>query len=218
MTTAVFLPGAGGRKSFWLPVANQLDRSIQPSVLGWPGFGDEPREPSIHSLIDLVEYAHRYVTEPVDLVAQSMGGVIAMKFALRYPELVRHLVLCGTSGGVDVSSLGGEDWRDESLAEDVSGDEKKPRWFIDDRTDLTAEISSISTPTLLIWGEDDLISPPAVGHHLAELMPRAELKVIPGGHDHPLVHSARVAKLISEFILADSRATPRLTTPVETTR
>ena len=49
--------------------------------------------------------------EPVDLVAQSMGGVIAARIALAQPNLVRRLVLCVTSGGVDMAGLGAADWR-----------------------------------------------------------------------------------------------------------
>jgi pimeloyl-ACP methyl ester carboxylesterase len=51
------------------------------------------------------------MTEPVDLVAQSMGGVIAARIALAHPQLVRRLVLTVTSGGVDMTAFGASDWR-----------------------------------------------------------------------------------------------------------
>ena len=58
-----------------------------------------------------------YVLERMDgpcgLVAQSMGGVIALSLAIEHPELVQRLVLTGTSGGIDVARFGGEDWRAE---------------------------------------------------------------------------------------------------------
>ena len=50
--------------------------------------------------------------EPVDLVAQSMGGVIAARLALEQPNRVRRLVLTVTSGGVEHDrSSARADWR-----------------------------------------------------------------------------------------------------------
>lgn len=52
-----------------------------------------------------------------DVVAQSMGGVVAVGLALRHPEKVRRLVLVASSGGIDVEGFGAEDWRDEYVLE-----------------------------------------------------------------------------------------------------
>ncbi len=49
----VYLPGGGGRSSFWRPVADRLWRRGAPVVLGYPGFGDVPPDPSLRSLSDL---------------------------------------------------------------------------------------------------------------------------------------------------------------------
>ncbi len=41
----------------------------------------------------------------------------------------------------------------------------------------------MTAPTLLLWSADDPISPLGVGRRLAELLPRAELVVLPAtGH------------------------------------
>lgn len=200
MSKALFLPGAGGRRSFWQPVARQLDSRIEPVVLAWPGFGDEPRDDSIVDLAGLAAYVLQRIDEPCDLVAQSMGGVVAISLALEHPELVNRLVLTGTSGGIDVSRFGGEDWRAEAGARAAS--EQTPAWFVADRTDLTSEIASISAPTLLIWGEDDRISPPAAGEYLASLLQHARFTVVPGNHDHPSAHPGATAALINSFLLA----------------
>jgi poly(3-hydroxyoctanoate) depolymerase len=41
----------------------------------------------------------RLIDRPVDLIAQSMGGVLAVRAALENPELVRHLVLTRRPAG-----------------------------------------------------------------------------------------------------------------------
>jgi poly(3-hydroxyoctanoate) depolymerase len=204
VSKALFLPGAGGRRSFWQPVARQLDARIEATVLGWPGFGDEPRDDSIETLTDLAAFVVERMDEPCDLVAQSMGGVIAMSLALAHPDLVSRLVLTGTSGGIDVSRFGGEDWRAEASTRATR--EQTPAWFIDDRTDLTSQIASISAPVLLIWGEDDRISPPAAGEYLASILPHARFTVVPGDHDHPSAHPGATAALINQFLLAPLRS------------
>ncbi|HET7342026.1 MAG TPA: alpha/beta fold hydrolase [Methylomirabilota bacterium] len=54
-----------------------------------------------------------------------------------------------------------------------------------ERPDLTDRLADVHADTLLVWGEADRISPPAVGRELARLLPHAELVVISGG-DHAL--------------------------------
>lgn len=176
----LFLPGAAGNLQLWRPVSDALRHPAQREFLSWPGFGGAPRDPEVNGLDDLVRRVVAAITCPVDLLAQSMGGVVAIRAALEEPELVRHLVLSVTSGGIDVASLGGTDWR-PGYAECNPG---VPSWFLKERRDLTERLHEISCPVLLLWGDADPISPEAVGRRLAELFPRAELVVVKGGtHD-----------------------------------
>ena len=105
MHKVLFLPGAGGSPDFWKPVGSLLPADWLKHYFGWPGLGHQPHDPAIGNLDDLVQLAVREIDGPVDLVAQSMGGVIAARIALEWPSLVRRLVLCVTSGGVDMAGL-----------------------------------------------------------------------------------------------------------------
>lgn len=107
----VFLPGAVGTPDFWRPVADRLPAGWEKILLGWPGAGDQPHDPNVGSFEDLVELTQSTIRRRSDVVAQSMGGVVAMGVALRYPEKIRRLVLVATSGGIDVRALGAADWR-----------------------------------------------------------------------------------------------------------
>jgi pimeloyl-ACP methyl ester carboxylesterase len=173
----LFLPGAGGDGSFWRPLAQLLPGEWDTAFLDWPGLGAMPPAADVNGFEDLVRLARRAITAPVDLVAQSMGGVVALRLALEHPDLVRRLVLVATSGGVDMKRLGGADWS----AEYARRFPHARRWIIEQRPDLTRRLAEVRAPALLIWGDADPISPPAVGAHLASLLPRAELVVIPGG-------------------------------------
>jgi len=176
----IFLPGASGNIHFWRPLAARLRHHGSPRFFGWPGFGETPPDPSVTGISDLVTRVTDEITSPVDLFAQSMGGIVAILAALEKPRLISHLVLSATSGGIDMTEFGATDWR-TTFRELNPG---VPRWFEDERWNLTERIPEIQIPVLLLWGDSDPISPVAVGRRLADLFPNAELHVLPGGtHD-----------------------------------
>jgi pimeloyl-ACP methyl ester carboxylesterase len=194
----LFLPGAAGNTALWQPVANLLAHPAQKIHIGWPGFGATPPDPAVQGLDDLVARVVAQIDRPTALIAQSMGGVIALKAALQKPEWVTHLVLSVTSGGLDVARLGAEDWRPAFQKAHPS----LPDWFLKNREDLTDQLPGIRMPALLLWGDADPISPVKVGQRLSELLPRAELKVFAGGeHDLAHIFAADVAPLIDRHLL-----------------
>lgn len=193
----LFLPGASGNTEFWRPAAERLSHPAQQIHIGWPGFGSTPPDPSVTGMADLVARVLPEIDQPTALVAQSMGGIVAVYAALGRSERVTHLVLTVTSGGMDMSALGAQDWRPDFAAANPS----LPRWFLDDCTDLTARLAELHMPVLLLWGDVDPISPARVGQRLAELLPRAELHIFPGGgHDLGFTHAAEVAGLIDRHL------------------
>jgi poly(3-hydroxyoctanoate) depolymerase len=110
---------------------------------------------------------------------------------------VRRLVLVATSGGVDVTRLGGVDWREGWRARQRMA----PPWFVDDRTDVSERLTSVRVPTLLIFGDADPISPVRVGEFLRDRLPNAGLEVIAGGtHDMEMELPDRVASLIRSHL------------------
>ena len=116
---------------------------------------------------DLVRLVAAKMDEPVDLVAQSMGGVIAARLALERPDLVRRLVLVVTSGGVNMAGFGAADWRPDYR----KSFPRAVEWITAARSAPELSVEKITAPTLLIWGDADAISPLAVGRHLEQRIP-----------------------------------------------
>ena len=175
----LFLPGASGKRTFWRPVADLLPAGYERVFLEWPGHGSVPPDPQVSTFDDLVGLVTKRMDRPVDLIAQSMGGTIAIRVALDRPEMVRHIVLSATSGGVDLSRFDAEEWR-------ASYRQQYPKAaasasLLEYRADFSERIRTIAAPTLLLWGDSDPISPVAVGEYLESLLPRSKLIVVPGG-------------------------------------
>jgi pimeloyl-ACP methyl ester carboxylesterase len=76
--------------------------------LSWPGAGAQPHDPAVRGYRDLIAHAAARIADRSDLIAQSMGGVVAIGLALTQPQKVRRLVLVVTSGGLDVERHGAE--------------------------------------------------------------------------------------------------------------
>lgn len=193
----VFLPGSSGDDTFWEDVGSRLPPAWQRIHLNWPGLGAQAADPAVRGYDDLVERVLGVLERPSDLVAQSMGAVVAVAVAARAPGLVRRLVLTATSGGIDVGRLGAVDWRDEYRLTFP----RAAAWVGDPVPDQTELLRAIRSPTLLLWGDADPLSPPAVGEHLAALIPGAVLRVVAGAtHDLALEMPDRVARLIEAHL------------------
>lgn len=189
----LFLPGAGGSAAFWRPVAELL--AAPATCLSWPGLGAEPHDPGVRGFDDLVARVLALMEQPVDLVAQSMGGRVAIEVARRAPTQLRRLVLTATSAGVPMHDA--EDWR---AAYRRNHPHAAP-WITEPQPDLSAEIARIELPTLLLWGDRDPISPLTVGERLRALLPNARLHVVRGGaHDLALTHADEVAAQIAAHL------------------
>ncbi len=195
-----FLPGSGASPDFWKPVGDLLPEDWRRTYFGWPGIGHQPPDPAVRGFDDLVALVVAKMKTPVDLVAQSMGGVIAARIALAHPGLVRRLVLTVTSGGVDMTTFGASDWRAAYRAEYPEAAE----WIYERGNAAPMPVERIAQPTLLLWGDADPISPVGVGRHLAKVMRNATLHVLAGG-DHGLAEKMpdQVAPLIEAHLAYD---------------
>ena len=193
----LFLPGAGGSPAFWRPLGDRLPPGWRKTYLGWPGLGDQPHDPAIRGLDDLVALAERQVDGPCVIAAQSMGGIVAARLAQRRPEAVRGLVLTVTSGGIDLRPHGVADWRPDY----VQAFPNAASWIRQAHADHGADLHGIRAPSLLVWGDADPISPVSVGRQLARLLPNARLQVVAGGtHDLVFERADEIAPLIETHV------------------
>jgi pimeloyl-ACP methyl ester carboxylesterase len=198
-----FVPGAAGLGAFWTPVADALPSAWTRTLVDLPGLGAAPAVAGLASYDDLVEHVARGLPPRGALVGQSMGGYVAMAVALRRPDRVSHLVLTVAAGGLDMSALGAADWRRDYAASYPGA----APWATDRVPDLSAQLPRLAMPVLLVWATDDAISPLAVAHRIAALVPDATLLALEtDDHWVARAHAAVVAGAIARFVGTGDRA------------
>jgi abhydrolase domain-containing protein 6 len=218
-----------------------------PNLLAYDG-------PGLHQRIDsglpisvdyLVEQLHLYLTHfvqtpPYHLVAASLGGKIAVEYAVRYPDEVSRLVLLCPSGMGDEERLPiveGVRRNDlEALVHSVFYAPRKidsrllvyykkqfasRRW----RTGLLRTIRGtmdhvvrdrlalVRQPTLLVSGAKDRIVDPATAATAATLLPQGHYLSIPKcGHAPQMEKPWTINRLVAHFLSDESPSTkPKFT-------
>ncbi len=119
-----------------------IDMGLHVLAPDMPGFGASPAcQTDIDSVLS--DFFRTQGLEKAVLIGPSMGGRIAMEFAIAHPERVSALVLAGP--------VGVEENR--------------------------AVLDRISAPVLLVWGEDDQVSPPALSQLLQDKVANLRLEL-----------------------------------------
>ncbi|MDX2147134.1 MAG: alpha/beta hydrolase [Planctomycetota bacterium] len=136
--------------------------------------------------------------EPPIVVGNSFGGHVALHLAIQRPELVRALVLAGASGLIEKSLVRkieirpSRDWLSEKIGE-LFHDRTKMREADLDRAfkelshpararamvklsrsarrnHLGEQLHRVQVPTLLIWGRQDIVTPPEAAQQFLQLI------------------------------------------------
>lgn len=153
---------------------------------------------------DTVALMDQLQLEDAHLVGASMGGMIAQVVAAQYPQRTRSLVsIMSTTGAPHLPPPSDEaSSRLQGLAADDKGaaerqaefrargfyPEAMPRQMmaIFKTGDRSAEVVTITAPTLILHGADDTLLPPPHGEHTAELIEGSDIVIYEEmGHNIP---------------------------------
>jgi 3-oxoadipate enol-lactonase len=208
----VFTHGFGATAETWRHQVAALAPSYR--VLTWDlrahGRSGSPDEPiTIGSLAADLAAVVRTVGggHPAHALGHSAGGVITMRFAIDFPELVRSLILVGTASecnakahawyeslAVTAETQGGEALLKKLGSRDVTDMPPDGRGFARIsramgglHTDpLTSALAAVRCPTLVIVGEKDFLG---VGGSviISRKIAGAELQIVPE-RGHALFH------------------------------
>lgn len=163
------------------------------------------------------------------LLGNSLGGHIGLIFSNKNPNLVKSLVLTGSSGLYE-NSMGESYPKRENYeyikrkTEEVFYNPKvATKEIVDEvfetvnnrdklvrtlsiaksaiRHNMSSDLPNIETPTLLIWGENDLVTPPEVAVEFNSLLPNSELIWIKKcGHAPMMEHPKEFNRILFNWL------------------
>jgi len=92
----VLIHGWGMTGKIWDEFSKLMKRDNKIFIIDLPGMGKSPiiKPYKIDNLIDKI---HELIPEKVTIIGWSLGGQIAMKYCLKYPENVKNLVCISTT-------------------------------------------------------------------------------------------------------------------------
>jgi 3-oxoadipate enol-lactonase len=96
----IFLHGIGGDAQSWLPELEALSERCRAIAWDMPGYGDSPALPrmTFPALAEILkDLLGKLGVERAHLVGHSIGGMVALEFAARFPSRIASLTLYATS-------------------------------------------------------------------------------------------------------------------------
>lgn len=93
----VFLPGMGGTTRYWQGRLAVLERTHHIFLVDPLGFGQSPKPRTQYTAVRHVDALHHTLSRraPFTLIGHSMGAVLSVAYAARYPDQVERLILIG---------------------------------------------------------------------------------------------------------------------------
>jgi len=233
--TLVMIHGAGGRAQFWQNQIRFLDGSVNTLALDLPGHGETPGEGE-ERIEDYAKWLAGVLTkifdDPVFLMGHSMGGAIVQEMAVSYPQLLQGIILVATGTKLPVAPMFLDGLRDrfeetvdtiirysyaqgagEAMVTQGAKMMKEPGskivhgdFLACDRFDRGKDLGKVELPCLVLCGEKDKLTPPALSEKLHGAISGSILKLIPSaGHMVMIERYQDVNRCTQEFLTANHR-------------
>ena len=226
----VFLHGLFGALSNWDGVIEGFNSTHKVIIPLLPIYSINLKKAGIKGLTEYVtNFINHMGLKEFTLVGNSLGGHIGLVYTLQNQDKVKSLVLTGSSGLFE-DGMGGSFPRRgdyqfvkdkvgytfynpetatkelvDSVFEIVNSNQKCLRVISIARSaqkhNMAEEVSKIKVPTLLVWGLNDTITPPFVGHEFNRLIPESKLEFIDKcGHAPMMEHPNYFNEICKKFL------------------
>ncbi|MGN6420359.1 MAG: alpha/beta fold hydrolase [Pseudobacter sp.] len=154
----------------------------------------------VHKFIEYKDYKN------IHLLGNSLGGHVGILHILKHPERIKSLILTGSSGlfengmGDTYPKRGDYEYIKKKTEQTFYDPATATKEIVDEvfdttnnrlkvikiialaksaiRNNLGEELNQIKQPTLLIWGNNDTVTPPFVAREFQRLIPNSELHFI----------------------------------------
>ncbi|HYF67113.1 MAG TPA: alpha/beta hydrolase [Ohtaekwangia sp.] len=227
----LLLHGLFGALSNWEGVVNRFSKNFRVVIPMLPIYEMPIKEAGLEGLRKFVEDFVAFKSlDNLIIMGNSLGGHIALLYTLQNGPLVKKLILTGSSGLFEDSMGGSYPKRGnyQYIKERVSYTFYDPnvatKELVDEvfettnsipkcmrivaiaksaqRNNMADEIPKITTPTLLVWGLNDTITPTIVAHEFNRLIPNSRLKFIDKCSHAPMMeHPEKFNEIVEDFLI-----------------
>jgi pimeloyl-ACP methyl ester carboxylesterase len=227
----MLLHGLFGALSNWEDVVNRFSKNFRVIIPMLPIYDMPIKEAGLEGLRKFVEdFVTMKKLDNMIIMGNSLGGHVGLLYTLSNPTKVAKLILTGSSGlfentmGGSYPRRGSYDYIKERVAYTFYDPKVASKELIDEvfettksipkcmrivaiaksaqRNNLTEDLHNIKVPTLLVWGLNDTITPPMVGHDFNRLIPNSELKFIDKCCHAPMMeHPQKFNEMVEDFLV-----------------
>ncbi len=228
----VMIHGAGGSSFVWQSQLYGLDPALNTLALDLPGHGDTPG-PGMDQIAGYAHWVTSVLRElglgPVLLMGHSMGGAVVLEMALQSPEIAAGIVLAATGARLQVapSFLEGLKARFEQTVDEIIHYAYAPDadpllvregarlmkaagapvvygdFLACNRFDRRQDLARISSPCLILCGDQDQLTPPKLSERLHQGIPESRLRILPAAGHMVMIEAAEAFnRAVVEFAAA----------------
>jgi pimeloyl-ACP methyl ester carboxylesterase len=180
----IFIHGAANDWHEWKKNLAFLAQNFQVYALDLPGYGqsqpaDVPVSPAWAASF-LSDFMKVLDLSSAHIVGHSMGGMVAMVFALDHAEMVNKLVLVNSGGLGDLSRRGWLILQLTKIPKKLLGKEKN-KYLKSTKDDwiFIKRLPDIKPKTMVIWGDKDIYLPVSQAKLAHSLIPDCKLHIFP---------------------------------------
>ena len=200
----ILIHGSGHKAASWNETISHMENSddiLCPNLVSIL----EGKEASYINLYSsFIEYCGK-IDGPVHLCGISLGGILALNYALDFPEKTKTLILIGTPYKVPKAAFAFQNmifrFLPKSVFENMAFD-KKDTFALGNSMkslDFSSRVQNIKCPTLIICGKKDNANMKSA-YYLAQNIKNAELKIIENvGHVVNEEAPEVLAKILDEY-------------------
>lgn len=212
-TPFVLLHGNSQDGSYFKSQIDYFSNNYKMIVVDTRGHGKSPRGNAPFTMNQFVEDLHNLLKKlklsQVILLGFSDGANIAMKFAIKYPEKIKALILDDgnlNTNGVKITTqffieLGYKMTKIFSKKSEIAKRNMELLGLMVNEPNIkTEELHSIKIPTLVIAGENDIIKESHT-REIADNIPNAKLSIIKGNHFIANKESEKFNQEVEKFLV-----------------
>ena len=209
MATKIFVHGSGHKATSWEKTISYMTNNED---IVCPNLSSilEGKEASYENLYSsFVKYCNEFDGQ-IHLCGLSLGGILALNFALDFPQKVKTLVLIGTPYKVPKVAFSFQNiifcFLPKSIFDTMAFD-KKNTFALGDtmkNLDFSDRVKNIKCPTLILCGKKDSANMKSADY-LSQSIRSAELKIIENtGHVVNEENPKALADILNEYYLKNS--------------